>query len=241
MEVVGIVAGVVSVLLAGVAIWLAVSFYKLSTANTREVEQAAKGIGASVDRLEKLFDRLYADTFSMMRETVTDMRKHVWPEQTAPDEQVEAAREEERQRADKRVEELKTELSQELSDVMERVGATDAEMGALRAELQPLVERAVTESRMVDVEAREETLREQIRRMYQVVRRRKAVVEADDIVERLKIRGLDGNAVVDEMRRMRDQGDLYWDDEESLGPDTEIFLSSTAARRSRRSRGVDED
>ncbi|OXS28060.1 MAG: hypothetical protein BCS36_01660 [Desulfovibrio sp. MES5] len=42
------------------------------------MENQSKNIESSVGKLESLFDRLYADTFSMMKDTVSDMRKQLW-------------------------------------------------------------------------------------------------------------------------------------------------------------------
>lgn len=78
LEILSLVASIASVILALLAIWLSFAFFKLSSSASKSTEEAAKGISASVERLEKLFDKLYADTFSMMRETVTDMRQHIW-------------------------------------------------------------------------------------------------------------------------------------------------------------------
>ena len=81
-EVISLIASVASVVLAIVAIWLSITFFKMTSEAAKSTEKAAEGISSSVEKLEKLFDKLYADTFSMMRETVTDMRKHIWQ---APD------------------------------------------------------------------------------------------------------------------------------------------------------------
>lgn len=78
ITIIGFVATIASLVLAIGAIWLSVIFYKMSNEASKETTKAAKDIQASVDRLEKIFDKLYSDTFSMMRDTVTDMRQHIW-------------------------------------------------------------------------------------------------------------------------------------------------------------------
>ncbi|WP_217525238.1 hypothetical protein [Vibrio metschnikovii] len=77
-EVLGLVASIVSLIIGGFAIWLSVTFYNMSTKSSKELEKASANIDSTVNRLEVLFDKLYADTFSMMKDTVTDMRNHVW-------------------------------------------------------------------------------------------------------------------------------------------------------------------
>jgi len=70
-------ASISSLVLAVVAIWLAFIFFKMSFDLAARTTEAAKGISANVEKLENLFDKLYADTLSMMHETVTDMRQHI--------------------------------------------------------------------------------------------------------------------------------------------------------------------
>ncbi|MBE7565368.1 hypothetical protein HER14_02820 [Acidithiobacillus thiooxidans] len=77
-DIISFIASIASLILAIGAILLSVVFFKMSDAASKATTEAAKGIAASVERLENLFDKLYTDTFSMMRDTVTDMRKHIW-------------------------------------------------------------------------------------------------------------------------------------------------------------------
>ena len=81
----------------------------MSSELARTASEASKGISASVARLENLFDKLYADTFSMMRDTVSDMRRHIWPEETKD---IDRLSEEAERRADEKVRELKGPLIQ---------------------------------------------------------------------------------------------------------------------------------
>lgn len=78
ITVIGFIATIASLILAIGAIWLSFVFYRMSNEASKETTKAAKDIQASVERLEKIFDKLYSDTFSMMRDTVTDMRQHIW-------------------------------------------------------------------------------------------------------------------------------------------------------------------
>ena len=78
IELISLIASIASLILAIGAIWLSIVFFRMSNEASKATTEAAKGIDASVQRLEKLFDKLYSDTFSMMKDTVTDMRKHIW-------------------------------------------------------------------------------------------------------------------------------------------------------------------
>ncbi|BEM42756.1 hypothetical protein RG283_001522 [Serratia marcescens] len=78
ITIIGFIATISSLVLAIGAIWLSFVFYRMSNEASKETTTAAKDIQASVVRLEKIFDKLYSDTFSMMKDTVTDMRHHIW-------------------------------------------------------------------------------------------------------------------------------------------------------------------
>ncbi|GAA2089324.1 hypothetical protein IDH50_15915 [Aeromicrobium tamlense] len=78
IDLVNIFSSVASIVLALVALALSIYFYRQSVAEAKQSEKSAGEISSSVAKLEKLFDTLYSDTFSMMKDTVTDMRQHVW-------------------------------------------------------------------------------------------------------------------------------------------------------------------
>ena len=152
MEIASLVASIVSVIIAGFAIWLSVTFYRLSNRISEDTKEAAKGISASVDRLESLFDRLYTDTFSMMKDTVSDMRKHIWPEKDAHSDALAAIE----TKADQKVEELRGQMAEELSTLMHQVGRTDTRIDGVEERLIHLIDKAITQSRRVESEAQEE-------------------------------------------------------------------------------------
>lgn len=151
METTALVASIVSIIIGGFAIWLSVTFYRMSNKISEDTKEAAKGISASVNRLESLFDSLYSDTFSMMKDTVSDMRKHIWPvkEQSAEEQkQIE-------EKADAKIDELKKQISNELSGMMARVGDTDSKIDDVEKNLEKLVERAIQQTRQVESETQE--------------------------------------------------------------------------------------
>ncbi len=103
-DIISFIASIASLILAIGAIWLSVVFYRMSSEASKSTTEAAKGIAASVERLEKLFDKLYSDTFSMMKDTVTDMRKHIWP---VDDNEQEKVVEEAEKKTDERIGEVR--------------------------------------------------------------------------------------------------------------------------------------
>ncbi len=212
-------AAISSVVLAIVAIGLSIVFFRMSSELSESTKEAAKGIGASVERLEKLFDKLYADTFSMMRDTVSDMRKHIWPEKDADSDKLAGEAE---KRADEKVSALKKDMEKELSLILQRQRITDEKVSSLRGDMRGLLERAIVESRQVEVQAREEAVREQILRQITLLRRRSRPVTADAVVSRL-MENFPPHVVVRELERMREEGSISLSDE-TVDADTVIEL-----------------
>lgn len=154
VQAIALLASMASLALALVAIWLSFKFYNMSIRSSEKIEEANRAISASVDRLEKVFQMQYSDTFSMVRDTYTDFRKRLMPETTA----VAQAEQLAENTADRKVEELRTEIKAELAKIVDRVGQTDAELGSVKTQLEGVVDKAIVRSRKVDQEAAKETL-----------------------------------------------------------------------------------
>lgn len=220
LQLISLFSSIVSAVLGIIAIWLSVVFYKMSTTLAETTREAAKGIGASVERLEKLFDKLYADTFSMMKDTVSDMRKHIWPEDASAESKI---AEESERKADEKVDRLKNDISSDISKLLERQKITDARLSAVTNEMRGIVDKAINASRRAEVEARDETIRELIlRRFHNLNRKGETSIRASDIVERLSP-DVRPQRVVTELEKMREEGLLSWEGG-GLGPDTKILI-----------------
>ena len=168
METVSLVASIVSVIIGAFAIWLSVTFYRMSNKISEDTREASKGISASVDRLESLFDRLYSDTFSMMKDTVSDMRKHIWPEKEQPSEKLNEIEE----KADEKIKQLRDEIGSEMSSVMSQMGRTAGKIDGVETRLTELIDKAIQTSRRVESEAQEEmSMSEVLSRVYSFVKR----------------------------------------------------------------------
>jgi uncharacterized protein with von Willebrand factor type A (vWA) domain len=221
IEIASLVASLVAVGIGILAIWLSVVFYKISSQLSESTKEAAKGIGASVDRLEKVFDRLYSDTFSMMRDTVSDMRKHIWPEGTKADDKI---AEETEKKADKKVEALKREIDSEVAKLLKKQSVTDARVSSITEELRELVARAITESRKAEIEAREESVRGHIIGELRLLRSRTPCVLAHKLLRTASERfGFNPETVLRELVKMKRDGIIHWEGK-NLEPDTEISL-----------------
>jgi hypothetical protein len=158
-EIASLIASIVSVGIAVLAIWLSVVFYKLTTESSNKINDSAKEINSGVERLEKLFNTLYTDTFSMMKDTVTDMRKHAWPDVSKSDERV---NQEVEKKADEKVKMLKQNVDVEVGKLLAKQGQTDAKVDSLKGDLAKIVNSVIDKSRKVEIDAKKDTLREVI-------------------------------------------------------------------------------
>jgi hypothetical protein len=78
MEEWGLITGVVSLVLGAYAIWLSKEFYKMSNAISQEIQETSRRIRSDVEKLDRLFDQLYSDTFRALNETYSEMRQRLW-------------------------------------------------------------------------------------------------------------------------------------------------------------------
>jgi hypothetical protein len=219
---VGDVASIVSIVLAGVAIALSITFFRMSTQLSEEAKNAAQRIGNSVDRLEKLFDKLYSDTFSLMKDTYQDMRKHAWPEgaKVSGELMTEAER-----KTDEKLNLLQKNLAMQLDKVLSKQMRTETEVAKVKNDVQELVGRAISESRKVEEQAREETMRDHIIRQMGLLMRPEGYVRADTIVDSLSQK-VPGTIIIRELMKMRDDGVISYQGS-GLGPTTEIRLEKS--------------
>ncbi len=223
-DIVSLIASLASLILAILAIWLSFKFFEKSNEASDKTIEASKGISASVERLEKLFDKLYSDTFTMMKDTVSDMRKHIWNKDETGDSKSTDIEEELERKAQQKVDALKKELSDDLSKMFAKQHITDTKITNLKAELSTLIEKAVSQTRTLESEAREETTREYILRRLRLLKRRKNRIVADDIVERASKDGLNVKRLFDEFVKMKEDGLIDFDGREITSPDDEIRL-----------------
>lgn len=218
---VSLVASIVSVVLGVFAIWLSIAFYRMSTESSARIEKAADRIGASVDRLEMLFNKLYSDTFSMVRESVADMRKHVWSSPASAPASLDA---EVAVKADQKIAEIRVGVEADLAKLLQSQESTDLRIGTLAEQVRQLVTRTISETRSAEATAREETLRQRIVRVVESLRTVRGSVTAAMIVEALAAVASQ-HEVTTELFRMRAEGFLTWPREESLGWDDPITLT----------------
>ncbi|MCC1495882.1 hypothetical protein [Alcanivorax sp. 1008] len=138
-EITGLVASIVSLIIGGFAIWLSVTFYRMSNKTSQELEKASSNINSTVDRLEVLFDKLYSDTFSMMKDTVTDMRNHVW---RTTDEDTSL----EKSELENSFDALKKELNARIENLIADQGSTSDRLEGFAEQVESLISETIDRS-----------------------------------------------------------------------------------------------
>jgi hypothetical protein len=206
-DIAALIASLLSIFIGLLAIWLALTFFKMSSQAAKDSKESADRIGASVERLEDLFNKLYTDTFTMFKETVLDMRRHVWPEtvksKSPMDKEVERL-------ASERIQALQQEVGQSMAHILKEVKIKDDMLKQTQAELQKQVYRAINESKKVQSEATEEALRERIIRLIKQWDVKVQPLIAEDIAGDL-VHYVPLHKIVAELKAMKNEGLIDWD------------------------------
>ena len=227
-EVISFIGSIASLILAIVAIWLSFKFFEKSSESSEKTNEAAKGISSSVERLEKLFDKLYSDTFSVMKDTVSDMRKHLWSDKSVGSDAESKIETEAENKAESKITEIRSEISNELSKILQRQKIdrriTEDKIANIKEELTVLFEKAISESRNVENIAREETIREFVLRTLRNKSRRMKTIEANDFLSWIQEAKLNPGRVFKEMEKMAKENILWLSRPEINGPSVEIRL-----------------
>ncbi len=188
---------------------MSVVFFKMSNEASNATTEAAKGIDASVKRLENLFDKLYSDTFSMMKDTVSDMRKHIWSGNETPTDEVKNSKdsilEEADQKAEEKVATVKRAMDEQLSEILDRQRVSDGNLTEIKREMKNLLENAIQTSRQIDSEARDETVREHILKELRKSMRRGRFLSAENLLDLLSA-NIPGPRIIGELKNMKDEG-----------------------------------
>lgn len=78
MDIVAFIASLSSIILAILAITLSIVFYKWSDTSNKEIQKVAQVIDGNTKKIENLFDKLYTDTFGLMKSNVEAMQNKVY-------------------------------------------------------------------------------------------------------------------------------------------------------------------
>jgi len=121
----------------------------------------------------------------MMKDTVSDMRRHIWPEDTSASTD---SSEEIDRKTEEKIEAFRGEMTNELSTLFSRQRTADGKLEAIKGEMKNLIEKAISGSIEVDREVREETVKNAILIAIKRLSRIKKNVVAIDILKRLEER-----------------------------------------------------
>ena len=228
LNIIGLISSIAALILAIVAIWLSFKFFEKSNEASEKTNEAAKGISYSVEKLEKLFDKLYSDTFSVMKDTVSDMRKHLWTNRSGNEEHISKIEKETEKKAETKIAQIKNEINKEVSFILRRQHrdrqVTEDKIASLQTEIQKLMDKAISESRTADTQAKEETLRELITKTLQIFNKNKKIATSENIIEWAIEEGLNPRNVIKEIELMGKEGILELSENKINDPYVRIKL-----------------
>lgn len=221
LEVVSLISGIASIILAVLAIALSIVFFRMASSENKDVKKSADGIDASVTRLEKLFDSLYRDTFSIVQDTVRDMREHIYHRVDVEEPGGDAESDE--------VDPLVDGIAHRLDELLDRAAKTDARIEDLRSEIKPAVERSVTEVRE---ERGRMTADQRMRSTLAPWLARNGPMRTAEVLDHWGGRGFSHEDILSRLFSLRERGILTWDGTaESLTSSTEIRYVPRELRR----------
>ncbi|MHB8136410.1 MAG: hypothetical protein ACYDH1_19545, partial [Anaerolineaceae bacterium] len=127
-------------------------------------------------------------------------------------------------KADEKLSQLKSVMDQDIDKMLKHQKITDENLNMIQGQMRTLLEKAIDNSRKVDLEAREETVRELIIRSIKYFRKTKRPVFAEALINHLISKyNLEFHDCFDEIIRMERQGILSLSDK-SLEASTSIRL-----------------
>lgn len=194
-QMISFLSNMASLILAVLAIVLSIMFYKMSDKASSDLKDAAKEIAANVDRLEKLFDRLYSDTFSMVKDTVTDMRKYIYSDSKLEVKTSSISIEEKtKQKMDDLMVHIEAESNKFLETMTEKNEPQKNKDGIMQ-----IIKKAVEASKKIEESAKEETMREML---LKAMRELKGSGKTITLLSLSKRVGLAEEQIVDEVFKM---------------------------------------
>lgn len=207
MNIISLIVAISSVILAIVAIMLSILFFKFSSQMAEKTISASNNISSTVERLEKLYETFYSDTFSIMKETVDDMRKHAWSATAEMDES-------EVKPIEKKVKEqskmIIDDVDNRINHILDKQKITENDIKSIKSDLRTVFNKAIAKSISVESDARKETLQELIISTIQKSQERKIRVKARDVVDTI-IESSDYkfHEVVDELKKLEKEGKIH--------------------------------
>ena len=116
-------------------------------------------------------------------------------------------------------------MDQQLSEILKRQQVADDKVSDIKSEMENLLDNAIQTSRLIESEAREETVRNHILMELKRLRRRKPFVTANDLVSNLSSEDIPIPRVIRELEGMKEERVIYYEGD-GLSPDTKIRLTN---------------
>ncbi|TKJ39881.1 hypothetical protein CEE36_10140 [candidate division TA06 bacterium B3_TA06] len=217
-EIAALVASLVSIGIAVTAIWLSIKFYELSSKASKGIEKATKDIEHSVSKLEQIFNTLYSDTFAMMKDTVTEMRKHAWPSQLDSETSLDKKAVDEA--IDRKISSIKKEVDGKVLTILKNQNLTESKIKRISTDLDSLLEKTLSTVRKVEYESKAEQLRIYILRELQ---KRPIPITAEKLVVLMDREGFRIKSILEELEEMKGEKLITWTGRD-LKPSTKIKL-----------------
>jgi hypothetical protein len=152
-------SSLVAMVLAIVAIVLSLKFFALSEESAKNIRETTADIENSVLRLEAIFDRLYRDTFGLVKEAMGDLRTRVRLGASAGGPRVTAEIEE---RTVAKIDEVREEMDARLTTELKK----DQPGPVLERELAAVLETTIERTRDATAQARYEAFEDEFERIY---------------------------------------------------------------------------
>ena len=183
-----LIASVVSTVVGILAIGLSITFYRLSSFASMHIADSAKEISVSTRTLEKLFDSLNSGMFGIVRDTMTDMRRSLWPSS-----QGDRADEIMRATSDNSLGRVRQQVDERLTAIASDVSLNAAEGRALFEQIRALANDAIELSSSATREARRDAVEQLVREWVE----RRGALLASDLVAQGAAEGLSFREVID--------------------------------------------
>jgi hypothetical protein len=214
LAIVSLVVGVVSVVLGAFAIWLSAVFYNFANEAQERVRETANRVERAVTAIDGRVQGLHGDTFSLVRDMVTDMQTALWTQQSHHKEESNSTLAHQ---------DLEDQISSLRRQLVEDIGRAVGRANIDTAALERSVDEGLRRSADAGVTARHEVVRRAIR---QQLARSGSDGEAEAAaIMTVVAQQFPFGAVVKVMNHMRDTGEIMWDGEE-LRPGTMLRISS---------------
>ncbi len=225
METAALIASCVSGLLAFVAIGLAITFYVMTDKISRDIRDASKDISSGVGKLETLFNRLYADTFGMMKDTMTAMRKQLWPESRETESKI---KEESEKESEEKLEKIKTEFKNELNEILNKQKISNKKAEDLSDKIAERTSRLIEKSSKVKQVVRKKILRRYL--LNALIDHSPGGVVAEVIVGEMGLSKFGIFDILEELKELKKDKLISWEGEE-LNQGTILWISEELGKK----------